>query len=77
MKERTNKDPEIYLIAWKGSCSQLAAQFGIPLEKFLHELNQLPKYKQGSKLCFDINAPNATNHLKGLIQRRRLKSVSE
>ena len=73
MKERTNKDPEIFLVAWKGSLSQLGARFGLPLEKLTHEINQLPKYRQGGKICLDINMPNAPSHLLTLLKRRNVK----
>lgn len=72
-----SSDPEILLIAWRGTCSQLAAQYGMPLEILKRELNQLPRYKLKDKLLFNVNSPRATNQFLAAIQSRRLKSTSD
>ncbi len=68
-----SSDPEIVLVAWRGSASQLAAQYGMPLEALKHELKQLPRYKLGEKLLFNIDSQRATNQFLTLLKRRNVK----
>jgi hypothetical protein len=68
---KRSPDPAIILVAWRGSCSQLAAQYGMTLAELKGELKQLPRSLLGEKLLFSVDSQQAKNQFLAMIQRRR------
>ena len=75
-KSRT--DPEIILVAWRGSASQLAARLKMRPADLLLELQRLPGGKhqvETGRLHFEMDMPRAIGRLQVLIERRKLGEV--